>query len=74
MGKEGRNQEVSCMLNHKLESNLGDLFYFPRWSSRTQVSSSLKAAHCCRAEKEQSHSLEVGLPLENQPSPAKSFH
>lgn len=32
------------LLNRKLESNSGDLFCFPPWSPRTQVSSSLKAA------------------------------
>lgn len=38
--KKRKKQAVACtsMLNCKLESKLGDLFDFPPWSSRAQVS------------------------------------
>lgn len=45
------------LLNCKLESNLGDVFCFPRRSSRTQVSSSLKGAQCCSAKRKKQNNL-----------------
>lgn len=41
--KKPRSSLHFFLLNRKLESNLGDLFCFPLWSSRTQVSLSLKS-------------------------------
>lgn len=43
--KEKRNSLHFSLLNHKLESNWGNWFYFLPWSSRTQVSAPLKAAY-----------------------------